>query len=194
MRRRIIEPMFNEQKAAQVAAWFIGQEGGVIPHLKLMKLMYLAERESMKRCGFPMMGDRLVALKHGPVLSQTLNHINDQAPSAPVDGWDSWISDRADNKVALVKPLLAQDLDELSRADLAVLSHVWADCGHMTKYQIRDYTHRPDVCPEWHSPGDSMLPIPYADVFAALGYSAEQAAEMAAEVEAQHAIDAALAA
>jgi uncharacterized phage-associated protein len=186
--------MFNEQKAAQVAAWFIGQSGGVMPHLKLMKLMYLAERESMKRSGYPMMGDRLVALKHGPVLSQTLNHINDAAPSSPLTGWDSWVSDRADNQVALVKPLCQAELDELSRADLAVLGHVWAECGHMSKYQIRDYTHRPDICPEWRNPGDSMLPIAYADVFRALGYGAEQAAEMAAEVEAQHAIDTALAA
>lgn len=186
--------MFNEQKAAQVAAWFIGQEGGAMPHLKLMKLMYLAERESMKRSGYPMMGDRLVALKYGPVLSQTLNHINDQAPSTPGNGWDSWISDRADNKVALVNPVSPEDLDELSRADLAVLADVWRDCGHMTKFAICDYTHRPDVCPEWRNPGDSMFIIAYADVFAALGYPPEQAAQMAAEVEAQHAIDAALAA
>ena len=165
-----------------------------MPHLKLMKLMYLAERESMKLSGFPMMSDRLVSLKHGPVLSQTFNHINDMAPSAQFGGWDSWISDKAENKVALVKPLNADDLDELSRADLTILGYVWDRCGHMTKYQIRDYTHRADICPEWRYPGDSMLPISYADVFVALGYSADQAAEMAAEVEAQHAIDAALAA
>ena len=49
--------MFNEQKAAQIAAWFLGKAGGTMPHLKLMKLMYLAERESMAKHGFPMTGE-----------------------------------------------------------------------------------------------------------------------------------------
>lgn len=186
--------MFNEQKAAQVAAWFIGQGGGTLPHLKLMKLMYLAERESMKRCGYPMMGDRLVSLKLGPVLSCTLNHTNDLVPSNPDGGWDSWVSDKASNTVGLARQFVPDDLDELSRADMSVLADVWGECGHMNKFAICDYTHRPDVCPEWRNPGDSMIPISYADVFLALGYPANQAMQMAAEVEAQHAIDTALAA
>ena len=75
--------MFNEQKTAQIAAWFISQGGGSMPHLKLMKLMYLAERESMSRHGFTMTGDYFVSMPHGPVLSLTLNHINDAVPSSP---------------------------------------------------------------------------------------------------------------
>jgi uncharacterized phage-associated protein len=185
--------MFNEQKAAQIAAWFLSQEGGVMPHLKLMKLMYLCERESMKRCGFPMTGDSFVSMKHGPVLSNTLNCINGYSQSSPESGWDSWISDKADNKVALVNAFDAHRLDELSRADMAVLTDVWSQFGRMTKYQLVDYTHDPKNCPEWRNPGNSVLPIHYRSVFLAMGYSRDQAVEMATEIDAQSAAEAALA-
>lgn len=183
--------MYNEQKAAQIAAWFISQEGGAMPHLKLMKLMYLADRESMRVFGFPMTGDRFVSLKHGPVLSLTLSHIDDEAPSTP-DGWDSWISDKANHEVALVRPATPEALDHLSRADLQVVSSIWQKFGHMKKYQIRDYTHDPRNCPEWQDPNGSMLPIAYRTVFEALGFQRDDAASMEAEIEAQSSLAKAL--
>lgn len=183
--------MFNEQKAAQIAAWFLGKAGGTMPHLKLMKLMYLAERESMAKHGFPMTGDRFVAMPHGPVLSLTLNHINDQAPSSP-GGWDDWISDKANYEVGLLKSPDSDALDELSRADLEVLETTWKRFGAMSKYQIRDYTHDSKNCPEWKDPEGSSLPITYEAVFEALGFSAEVSKAMGGEVRAQAAIAKAL--
>ena len=46
--------MFNERKAAQMAAFFLGQgSGGRLAHLKLMKLLYLADREAVRAFGLP---------------------------------------------------------------------------------------------------------------------------------------------
>lgn len=185
--------MYNERKSAQIAAWFIAQAGGTMPHLKLMKLMYLADREAMRSCGFPMTGDRFVSMPNGPVLSNTLSHINDDAFSVD-GGWDTWISDKANYEVALLREATPQALDHLSRADLAVLESVWGQFGHMGKYQIRDYTHNPRNCPEWKDPNGSSNPIAYKTVFEALGFDQEQAALMGAEIEAQHTIAKALAA
>ena len=42
--------------------------------------MYLAERESLARYGEPITGDVLVSMKHGPVLSKTLDHITHAKP------------------------------------------------------------------------------------------------------------------
>lgn len=60
--------LFNERKVTHMAAYFLKQGGGQMSHLKLMKLLYLADREAMRRSGFPMSGDRLVSMPHGPVL------------------------------------------------------------------------------------------------------------------------------
>ena len=43
--------MFNERKVAQIAAYFLHRRGGCMSHLKLMKLMYLADREAFNRFG-----------------------------------------------------------------------------------------------------------------------------------------------
>lgn len=162
-----------------------------MPHLKLIKLMYLADRESMSDHGFPMTGDHFVSMTHGPVLSSTLNHINDQAMSSP-DGWDSWISDKANHEVGLLRPANSESLDHLSRADLKILDAIWGKFGHMSKYQIRDYTHHPKNCPEWKDPGESSSPIQYRTVFMALGFPKDLAESMEAEIQAQDTIAKAL--
>lgn len=184
--------MFNEQKAAQIAAWFIDQEGGSMPHLKLIKLMYLAEREAINRYGFPLTGDRLVAMPHGPVLSITLDHINDEVDSAADGGWDEWVSDRAGHTVALNRDVHREALDELSEADLKVLGETWKRFGWMSKYQLRNYTHNPTNCPEWEHPQDSSRTISYETLFEALGHSPEQARVMADEIRAHARIEASL--
>ena len=46
-----------EEKAAQAAALFLLKAGGPMPHLKLMKLLYIADRESYRRRGSPITGD-----------------------------------------------------------------------------------------------------------------------------------------
>lgn len=183
--------MFNEKKAAQIAAWFLHQAGGVMSHLKLMKLMYLADRESMRSHGFPMTGDHFVSMPHGPVLSNTLSHINDEAPSA-CDGWNSWISDKANHEVALVIGVDMDALDYLSRADLQILKSSWEKFGHMTKFQIRDYTHDAKNCPEWKDPKGSSYPIHYRTVFEALGFPKELSANMAAEIQSHNFVSQAL--
>jgi uncharacterized phage-associated protein len=181
--------MFNERKAAQVAVWLLRQNQGRMPHLKLIKLMYLAEREAMNRYGFPMTGDDFVAMKHGPVPTWTLDYVNGLEESGP-DGWDSWISDKADHEVALRERAAKSDvLDELSRADEDVLAGVWKRFGAMGKYQIRDYTHDSKNCPEWIDPEGSSKPIPFRRIFEALGRAPDEAAFLAARIEEQRQID-----
>jgi uncharacterized phage-associated protein len=184
--------MFNERKAAQIATWFLRQQGGRMPHLKLMKLMYLADRESLARFGFPLTGDKMVSMPHGPVLSLTLDHIDGHVASGP-DGWEAWITDRENHEVA-VRERASDDavLDELSRDDFAVLAAVWNRFGSMSKWALRDYTH--DHCAEWQDPDGSSKPIAYQDVFKALGRGAAEADRLAARIEEQARLDRALAA
>ena len=179
--------MFNERKAAQVAAWFLLQQGRRMPHLKLIKLMYLADRESMAECGFPITGDQVVAMPHGPVLSMTLNFINGDVESGE-DGWEAWISDREDHEVAVRdRPHGREVLDELSVSDVDIMKKVWKRFGKMTKWEIRDYSHQ--HCPEWEDPQGSSRPIPYQRIFEALGRSPEEAVKLSEHIEEQHQID-----
>jgi uncharacterized phage-associated protein len=169
--------LFNERKASQAAAYFLYRAGPAMqmPVLKLMKLLYLAERRSFERYCEPMIGDRLVSMPHGPVLSITYNHMNGELDSVD-GGWDSWIGDREGHDVAIKNPEQLKspedDLLELSDSDLEILNEIWNDFGHMSKYQIRDYTHK--HCPEWKDPRGSMIPMTFGDLFRALEFSSEK--------------------
>ena len=146
--------------------------------LKLMKLMYLADRQSMKECGFSISDDRFVSMTHGPVLSGTLNLINGYFKHQ--QDWDELIDDRADHRVKLRRPLKEADRELLSPADCDVIDGIWQQFGGMDPWQIRDYTHQ--NCPEWQDPDGSSMPIDERDIFVALGVPEDQAKQLAAQI------------
>lgn len=178
--------MFNERKVAQMAAFLLEQGGKRFAHLKLMKLLYLADRESLDQYGYPLSGDKHVSMRHGPVLSCTLDLINGNVLSRD-DGWEAWISDRENHEVAVRRDFTREELDELSDADIEILSSVWGKFGHMSKFEIRDYTH--DNLPEWEDPNGSSNPIPVKRIFTALGRTPTEADELKANLEAESSID-----
>ena len=159
---------YSEKKAAQIAAFFIFKAGGQTEILKLIKLMYFAERESFARYGEPLTGDSLFSLDHGPILSNTLNHINNLTDSEP-GGWETWIKDRENHIVSL-----QDDSDPtgklilLSDADLEILADTWAKFGGFTASQLRNLSH--EKCEEWEDPNGSSLPITYSRILKCVGY------------------------
>ncbi len=54
--------MFTASKAAQMAAVFVQRHGNTINLLKLMKLLYFADRESIAKYGFPISYDHIVSM------------------------------------------------------------------------------------------------------------------------------------
>ncbi len=157
-------PWFNVRKAAQVAAFFALQERGEINILKLIKLIYMADRKFMELYDTPILNDQLVSMPHGPVNSITYDFASgsEEAPE-----WNEFLVGRARYMVGLARDLAESDLDELSRAELRVLETTWAELGHMDRFEIRDYTH--NNCPEWENPNGSSTSIPYSRVFNFLG-------------------------
>lgn len=179
--------MFNERKAAQMAAFLLGQtKDGKMPHLKLMKLLYLAEREAVRAFGRSISGDRLVSMPHGPVLSQTLNLMDGDVESGP-GGWEQWISGKENHELSLRASLDLAALDELAPAERDVLAHVWQQFGHMGKWEIRDWSHR--NCAEWVDPKGSSYPIAFRKLAQAVGFSEHAAAELEAQNQSEQEID-----
>ncbi|PKY11728.1 hypothetical protein B1757_02760 [Acidithiobacillus marinus] len=169
---------FDERKAAEVAAFFLLKaqaRGSNISILKLMKLMYLAERASYQQFGAPLVGDSLYSLPHGPVMSTTLSLINSVAEEREGgDYWDSLIAERTDGKYMCLregKIKSTEDLLYLSEADCEILEKVWSDFGGLSAIKLRAYTHDPDNCPEWEDPNGSSRPISLDTMLTSMGYS-----------------------
>lgn len=176
---------FDERRAAEAAAYLLHRAGGQLPLIKLMKLMYLAERESLRVHGEPITGDRLVSMDHGPVLSTTLNHMNGSV-QRPKGFWERWIADRADNDVALrdwgMIRTPEDDLLGLSDSDLAILGQVWEEFGHFERWALVDYTH---TLPEWKNPYGSSIPIDYEGLLELLGLSRDAAEALCERISEQ---------
>ena len=127
--------LYSEVCAAQVAAFFLHKAGCRLSTLKMMKLIYQAERTSLQRHGEPLTGNYLFSTEHGPVLSITLDHINGMIDSAS-NGWDAWISDKENRVLALADHAMIRtpedDLLALSDAALEILNEIWTDFGHLS--------------------------------------------------------------
>lgn len=167
--------LFSERKAAQVAAYFLiraSERQANITLLKLMKLMYLSERLSYERFGFPVIGDSLVSMPNGPVLSRTLDLIN-FGSSEDSGEWNMLIAERSGRDMALNAhdDLTTDNLRELSDSDVEVLDSIWQRFGRMSAIQLREYTHDSNNCPEWQDPDGSSVPIKLETLLEKLGYS-----------------------
>ena len=171
--------MFTARKAAQMAAFFAKRNGGNINILKLIKLLYLADRESISTYGMPISFDNAVSMPHGPVLSRILNLSNGAFAESDQAQWDEWISDKANHFVSLNREFELDDLDQLSEADTDVLELIWHQFGGMDKWQLRDFTHE---LAEWQDPNGSMNPISDADLVAAVIGEGEEANALAEEI------------
>jgi uncharacterized phage-associated protein len=158
---------FDEAKATQVAAFFLNLRGGQMHYIKLIKLMYLADREALLRWGAPITADRYVSMNNGPVLSKVLSLITDDRPK-PV--WSQFISaPLGEYEVRLVK---VAPTDCLSRAEENLMQEIFERYGHRSRWDLIDNVmHK---LPEWRDPSGSSIPIQIREILAAAGEGEEE--------------------
>jgi len=160
---------YNVKKAAQTIAYLALKNGGKpLFVLSAVKLVYLADRESIARHGFPIQDEGRVSMEHGPVNSKTYSYIKGEVESGAAE-WADYLRDREDNMIALARPDLdPAELDELSDADLAALDAVWERFGQWDRWALVKWTHDPKNLPEWEDPGLSSILIPLKRIMQAV--------------------------
>lgn len=155
--------MFREDKTTQMAARFLALADGRISYLKLLKLLYLADKQMLIDHGKPITYDRWYAMKHGPVLSSTYNLIKSTAPS---EYWANYIHTEKYDVVLSDDP----GTDALSTAEDRIIDTVFK------KYQDHDgwqMVHIVQPLSEWEDPGDTSREMTYGDVLRVEGFDAE---------------------
>ena len=170
---------YREDKATQAAACLLRLHGGAMSHMKLIKLLYLADREALLRWGRPISFDWYFSLPHGPVLSFTLDKINADRDPEALSYWHRFISERQGHEVML---LAQAPQDELSAAEQGLLGDIFRTFGKMSQWELRDFSHR---LPEWRDPQGSRLPIELRDILAAEGRTEEDIEEIEDALQAE---------
>jgi uncharacterized phage-associated protein len=160
---------FDEAKATQAACMFLRLRGGRMHYIKLIKLLYLLDREALGRWGIPVTNDQFAAMEHGPVVSRIFNLITDDKPSS---FWGRYVSaPMGDHEVELRQDIPPASTDRLSRAEESLIEEIFTQFGYRNRWElIENHMHK---LPEWKDPGDSSSPIHIRQVLLALGYSTD---------------------
>ncbi len=168
---------FNERKAAQTTAWFIQKKGGVFNYQALLKLLYLADRQSLIEKGRPITRDTMYSMRQGPILSVILNRFQGEISEETKD-WYEYVTEADNYNVSLAKE--NPETDELSKYELKVLEKIFTEHGHKSRHDLITLTH--DL-PEWRYPGGSSRVINPEEILKAEGVSQETIDRMSEEAE-----------
>ncbi len=160
-----IKTRFNERKTVAAACVLLQEAGGQISYLTLIKLLYLTDRESWLKHNRPITGDNYVAMKYGPVLSNTYKLIREERQDE-VGAWSEAIErvGRYDLRLKQVKP----DYGPLSDSEIEILKEAFCLNEKVDPWQLCDLTH---AFLEWSDPHALATPIWPEDILKALGKS-----------------------
>src|ERR1022692_4006520 len=118
------QPRFNEKKATQAAARFLKLRGGNMNYMKLIKLLYMLDREALLRWGRPVTFADVYSMKYGPVLSEVHDLITEMPDPDDPGFWATHISEASRYSVGLVDD---PGCDELSASEEELIEEIFKE-------------------------------------------------------------------
>jgi uncharacterized phage-associated protein len=154
-------------------------------YLRLLKLLYIVDRESLKETGWPIVGTQPVAMDHGPVHSKVLDLVkgNARLDRQERQQWSNHIRTQQMDVILIRDPGTLS----LSPYEIGKLREVCLRYEPVDKFELRDATHE---FPEWernYVKGSSRA-IPLADIIREVG-RADDLEEILADAEEANALD-----
>lgn len=169
--------IYDEIKATQVGTLLLKLNNHEIDYLKLIKLLYNIERESINRWIRPLIFDDLCSMPHGQVVSKTLDRAKPENQGVGTF-WQEHIINSGNN-VQLIKPA---NIDRLSKAEISLVEEMFERYRYKTPLEMRQEHHNPKLFPEYKDPGDSSIRTTYDDLLKVLGKTDEQIQDFRAEL------------
>jgi uncharacterized phage-associated protein len=136
---------FDYRKATQALNYFARQEGDQINKMKVLKLLYFADRYHIRKYGRLVTNDNYLAMQHGPVpstskdIAEDNDYLNDEIRAYSVQ----FIEPVGNLSLRSIKKI---DKSVLSDSDMEALCFAWDNFGHYDQFELRDLTHN---YPEW---------------------------------------------
>lgn len=130
--------------------------------MRLLKLLYIADRESLKETGRPVTGGPVIAMERGPVLKEVYELILGQHREMSL--WSRFYRKERYDLLELAEP----DVGQLSKYEIVKLQEVAKTYQDDDEWALVDITHK---FPEWNrnAPGKSSKPIPLSNILEAIG-------------------------
>ena len=172
---------FSISRAVQSAGVLLRQEPSQrMSRIRILKLLYMADRVSLKETGSPITGDSVVAMRHGPVLSELYDCIKGTA--CHLTTWERFFRSEGHDVVMQQVP----STDDLCRYEIETLQKIFAEWRDKDEWEIVEATH---AFPEWSDPGQTSKPIAFEDILRAVGWGEEEAKKILQEAASQAGTD-----
>lgn len=161
-----MELRFNFQRTLQAVAELLkARPAQRMNYMRLLKLLYIAERELLAEHAHPLTGDQVMAMERGPVLSRTYELILGHGDGAAE--WAQFVQKEHYDIHLLNDPGQGQ----LSKAVLAKLREVTERYQDKDEWDMVEETHKLE---EWRknfpaAGGKASFPIRWEDVLIAQG-------------------------
>jgi len=174
-------PLFelDDRKATEASCVLLRLASNRMTYLRLVKLMYLADRQSLCERGMPILGDAYFSMKNGPVMSRLLDLAKGEVQS-PV--WSEHV-ERVDFVLSMRKD---SGPYWLSNAERDILRATHEKFLKLDDWDLCDWTH--DNCKEWTDPrklGKKRVPIEADALLRAVGLTKTEIEEIRIEAEAR---------
>ena len=157
---------FDFDNSLQAAAYLLHLEEGRMPFRRLVRLMYVAERELLAQTATPLTGDIYKATEHGPVLGHVFDLVMGKGSRSAE--WECFIK-RSGYAVNLVNEPGRGRLSGDVVDKLVEVSQRYREKGDWTTRDLaREF-------PEWEKnfPGEEPTLIPLKDILDAQGEGQE---------------------
>jgi uncharacterized phage-associated protein len=147
---------FKPEKAAQPVLWLLHRHGGSMDKLKLIKMIFLADREHLVRYGRPIVGGNYVAMDLGLVSSHLKDYVEGKIVS------DLPFKIEGEYNLVAQQPT---DGNWLSESELKVLDEIYEKYKHIDSVKLGLMTHQYKAWKNNEPLKGSSKPVPYEDFF-----------------------------
>lgn len=160
---------FDLNKAIQAFAFLLKQaEDNAKNYTWLLKLLYIADVESLKESGYPITGDEPHAMESGPVLSGIYDHIKGEI----IDEWQNYF-EREGYDIKLKQDPGEKDLCPY---ELEKLQEMWEEHKNKSLGDLIDLTHTFEEYKRNEPDFNTSTPIPLSDIIDRVNLSDEKEA------------------
>jgi len=135
---------FDYKKAVQAINYFAKKEGGKIDKLKLIKLIYFADRYHIRKYGRPIINDTYLAMPLGAVGSSTKDIVDSSRFLAKEEG--TYAKEFFHTEGNSVTSIADIDSDGFSKSDIEALDFSYNVFGNYKASYLVNICHK---YPEW---------------------------------------------
>lgn len=168
---------FEVEKAVQAAGVLLhAHRNGQMSCLRLLKLLYIADRDHLQATGLPIIGNHLVANEDGPAHREILDIVKGEHPAETI--WSRYIQ----RDGYIVELLNDPGVLALSKQEIQTLNHVAEEHRNLNDWGLAEKSRK---FKEWQLcyKADSSELIPFAAVLDALEFSSEEKDSILHEID-----------